>query len=100
MITDTVLEYLAIFGMGFSSVFALGFQSRNVNHGNYGWAAVTSMFIGMTSAYLWTHIPSTLSGGIVYGLSGALAITLSMYVHERFVKRGREKRVRGIDASN
>ena len=25
--------------VSFVQVFALGFQSRNVNHGNYGWAA-------------------------------------------------------------
>ncbi len=32
--------------VSFVQVFALGFQSRNVNHGNYGWAAGTSFFIG------------------------------------------------------
>jgi hypothetical protein len=34
------MHFAPIFAAGFASVFLLGFQSRNVNHGNYGWAAV------------------------------------------------------------
>lgn len=84
-----MINYLTIFGVGFMSVFAMGFQSRNVNHGNYGWAAGTSFFIGVSSMYLWKNVLETgLVGGIVYGASGALAITSSMYIHERFIKRG------------
>ncbi len=86
-----MLEYLKIFGIGYVSVFALGFQSRNVNNGNYGWAAGTSFFIGLTSAFLWSHVPSTVVGGLVYGSSGAAAILSSMYIHERFIKNGKPK---------
>lgn len=82
-----MVEYLTIFATGFVSVFALGFQSRNVNNGNYGYAAGTSFFIGITSAYLWNHVPPTLLGGMVYGASGAAAIVSSMYIHERFVNK-------------
>jgi hypothetical protein len=85
-----ISTYLTIFAAGFVSVFALGFQSRNVNHGNYRWAAGTSFIVGSTSAFLWSHITQPgvgAIGGIVYGLSGSLAITLSMYVHERFIQR-------------
>lgn len=89
-------EYPTIFLTGFLSVFAMGFQSRNVNHGNYLWAAGTSFFIGVSSLYIWKSVLATgLVGGLVYGLSGACAITSSMYVHERFIKRDGGGRVRG-----
>lgn len=86
-----MLEYLTIFGAGFISVFALGFNSRNVNNGDYTWAAGTSFFIGLSQASLWATITApdvnTWIGGFVYGSSGALAITASMYTHQRFVKK-------------
>ncbi|MBB3585976.1 hypothetical protein [Sphingomonas sp. BK481] len=42
--------------VSFVQVFALGFQSKNVNHGNYGWAAGTSFFIGISQAAVWRRI--------------------------------------------
>ena len=42
-----MIDLALIFAAGFGSVFLLGFQSRNVNHGNYGWAAATSFAIAM-----------------------------------------------------
>lgn len=88
------MEYVLIFLAGFASVFSLGFQSRNVNNGNYRWAAGSSFFIGLSSAYLWSHVTSPEAGpysSLVYGVSGALAITTSMYVHERFIKSGTKR---------
>lgn len=85
------MEYVKIFLLGYLSVFALGFQSRNVNHGNYLWAALTSFWIGISSAHLWTKITAPDAGslaGVVYGISGALAITSAMKVHERLINRG------------
>jgi hypothetical protein len=87
-----MVEYLNIFGIGFISVFALGFQSRNVNNGNVVWAAGTSFFIGISNAFLWSKITAESAGliaGTVYGLSGACAITASMYIHKRFIENGR-----------
>jgi hypothetical protein len=83
-------DYITIFLAGFASVFMLGFQSRNVNHGNFRWAAGSAFIIGITSASLWSNITAPgvgILGGLVYGLSGALAITSSMYVHKRFIQR-------------
>lgn len=82
-------ELLTIFVTGYVSVFALGFQSRNVNHGNYGWAAVTSLFVGLSQTYLWKHIikGDDLAAGMTYAAAGSLAIVSSMYIHERFVKK-------------
>lgn len=84
-----MIELLGIFGTGFVSVFALGFQSRNVNHGNYGWAAFTSLFVGLSQALLWKHIiqEDSVGGAVAYAISGAIAIVSSMYVHERFIKK-------------
>ena len=90
------MEYISIFFTGFISVFALGFQSRNVNHGNYGWAAGTSFFVGLSQAALWTHITKPDVGALgwgIYALSGALAITSAMFIHERFIKRGHKAAV-------
>lgn len=78
-----------IFLAGFASVFLLGFQSRNVNHGNYRWAAMTSFAIAMMQTTLWGQLFANLTwaSSAVYGLSGACGITLSMYVHQRWLMR-------------
>ena len=75
-----------IFVAGFFSVFLLGFQSRNVNHGNFGWAAGTSFAIGISQTALWGALfrDLSLAGSVTYGLSGALGITAAMYVHRRW----------------
>lgn len=81
--TDLALIFIA----GFGSVFMLGFQSRNVNGGNYGWAACTSFCIAIMQTTLWGRLFSDLTwaAAVVYGLSGACGITLSMWTHKRFV---------------
>ena len=76
--------------ISFVQVFALGFQSRNVNHGNYGWAAGTSLFIGISQAVVWKRLTRPDAGAaetIVYAVSGALAIVAAMYVHQKWIKR-------------
>lgn len=87
------MALLYIFVAGFFSIFALGFQSRNVNHGNYGWAAGTSFLIAISQASVWTKITGPEAGWtevIVYGLSGCLGITSSMWVHQRFISKGKK----------
>lgn len=84
--------YLTIFATGFASVFLLGFQSRNVNHGNYGWAAGTSFLIALAQASIWVRITAPGSGwdeALIYGLSGMCGITSSMWMHSRFVQKKR-----------
>ncbi|ARR53506.1 hypothetical protein HY78_08760 [Rhizorhabdus wittichii DC-6] len=78
--------------ISFVQVFALGFQSRNVNHGNYGWAAATSFFIGLSQAAVWRRVTSPGAGemeAIVYACSGSVAIVSAMWVHQRFIRRER-----------
>jgi hypothetical protein len=81
--------FAVIFAAGFASVFLLGFQSRNVNHGNVGWAAVTSFAIAVMQTTLWGALFRNLTwaGTLAYALSGSLGIVASMYVHRRWVQR-------------
>jgi hypothetical protein len=84
------MALLGIFLAGYASVFLLGFQSRNVNHGNYGWAAGTSFCIGLAQASIWSKITAPGAGWIeaaVYGVSGMAGIVSSMWVHQRFIAR-------------
>jgi hypothetical protein len=82
------MNLLAIFIAGYASVFLLGFQSRNVNHGNYGWAAGTSFLIALSQAGIWGLITAPGAGvgeAVVYGFSGMCGITSSMWVHQRYI---------------
>lgn len=83
------LELIMIFFAGFCSVFLLGFQSRNVNHGNYAWAALTSFLIAQMQTTLWGALFSNLTwtSSFVYGLSGCLGITSSMYIHQTWIRK-------------
>lgn len=70
-------------------VFAQGFQSRNVNSGNYKLAAGGSFFIGISQAAVWHGVMSadaSIVEVLVYSAAGALAITSAMWTHRRFVK--------------
>lgn len=82
-----MLELTTIFFAGFGSVFMLGFQSRNVNYGNYGWAAASSFAIAQMQTTLWGELFSNLTwaSSLVYGVSGACGITLSMWTHQRWL---------------
>jgi uncharacterized membrane protein YuzA (DUF378 family) len=77
---------LVIFFVGYSSIFAMGFQSRAVNHGNYYLAAANSFIIAVMQSNVWGLIVHDQSwvATIVYGCSGMCAITSSMWVHHRF----------------
>lgn len=87
------MELAAIFLAGFGSVFLLGFQSRNVNNGNYRWAAATSFLVAIAQASLWSRITAPDAGTIevvVYGLSGSTGITAAMHAHARLIdKKGK-----------
>lgn len=83
-------DLLGIFIAGYLSTFLLGFQSRSVNTGKFAWAAGGSFLIAIAQASIWTKItaPSAgWTGSLVYGISGALAITSSMYVHKRWITK-------------
>lgn len=81
-----------IFLAGFASVFLLGFQSRNVNSGRYGWAAATSFLVALAQASIWHRMGAPTSGTadvLIYGLSGACGITAAMAVHQRLHRQNK-----------
>jgi uncharacterized membrane-anchored protein YitT (DUF2179 family) len=77
-----------IFISTFVLVFALGFQSLNVNSGNFIAAFITSFFIGVSNLVLFKTIPQ--SGGLeiaAYLFSAPFAIVASMWVHKQWMNR-------------
>ena len=79
---------LALLASTFVTVFALGFQSRNVNQGQYLYAAITSLFIGGASIVLYKQLPdATVTECLAYLFGGVTGITSSIYVHARWFTR-------------
>lgn len=73
-----------IFLSTFVAVFALGFQSLNVNQGHYRAAALTSFAIGGGNLMILKMVPAgDLYAMAAYLIAGPLAIMASMWVHRR-----------------
>jgi hypothetical protein len=78
------MKPLLLFASTYIAVFALGFQSLNVNQGRYGWAAVTSLAIGGSHILLYRYMPGAHVAEILaYLAGGVLGITSSMFFHRR-----------------
>lgn len=81
------MNELILFGSTFASVFALGFQSQNVNNGHYVAAFLTSFLIGSSQIVLYKLVPGADMSQIAATLAGGpLGITASMFIHKRFMK--------------
>lgn len=78
-----------IFVATIANVFLLGFNSRNINTGQYLTAAITSSLIGLTNLILFKKLPvvTTFLEGAGYCLGGSIGITLAMYIHSRAFKK-------------
>jgi len=73
-----------LFASVFISVFALGFQSQNVNQGHYKSAFLTSFAIGAGHLALYRLMPgASLSEIAAFLAGGPFGIVGSMYVHRR-----------------
>lgn len=82
------MRELALFLSAFASVFALGFQSLNVNNGHYVAAIFTSFAIGIGHLCLYRYLPDATETQIIaYLLGGPLGITASMWAHRRVFRR-------------
>lgn len=78
---------LAIFCSTFILVFALGFQSLNVNNGHYIAAFMTSFAIGLGNLVLFKTLPQADIWQILaYLTGGPFGIIASMWAHERIMK--------------
>ena len=85
---------LTLFLSTFFAVFALGFQSLNVNNGHYLSAFITSFAIGGANLALYKIAPQATGTEIVAYLSGGpLGILCAMKAHKWMRKRlqGKEK---------
>jgi len=81
------MSALTVFAATFVTVFALGFQSRNVNTHRYVAAAITSFFIGGTHLVLYRILPTADTATMAaFLIAGPLAITSSMSAHTRWMK--------------
>jgi len=79
---------LIIFGSTFILVFALGFQSLNVNNGHYKAAFFTSFAIAVSNLVLFKTVPQAGAMEIAaYLTSGPFAIIASMWAHKLWVKK-------------
>jgi hypothetical protein len=77
-----------IFASTFVLVFALGFQSLNVNSGKYMAAFLTSFFISASNIVLYKTVPQAgLLEVAAYLSAGPFAIVCSMWVHSRWMKK-------------
>lgn len=81
-----MLDALGLFAATFLSVFALGFQSQNVNQGHYKSAAATSLVIGGSTIWLYKYMPDASAlGQFAYLAGGVAGILASMVAHRRWL---------------
>lgn len=84
MTAQTLINAALLFISTLVLVFALGFQSLNVNGGHYRAAAFTSFAIGTTQLVLYKLVPTaSLVEIMAYLLGGPIGIVASMLVHRR-----------------
>ena len=82
---------MILFFITFVSVFLLGFQQQNVQHGYHIRAAVTSFCIAFSQFTIYrASVNSNPEGWVYMGLGGAIGIVLSMYTHKKMRERGKE----------
>lgn len=82
-----MITALLIFTSTFILVFALGFQSLNVNNGHYKAAFFTSFAIGVSNLVLFKTVPQADMIDIAaYLVAGQFAIIASMYAHKKVIK--------------
>lgn len=80
------MSELILFASCFISVFALGFQSLNVNGGHYAAAFMTSFVIGLGHLALYRLMPeASITELAAYLMGGPFGITASMWAHRRFM---------------
>lgn len=80
---------LIIFFATFVVVFALGFQSLNVNQGHHKAAFLNSLVIGLSNLVILKMVPDTsaLLEILAYLFGGPFGIVASMWVHRRTLGR-------------
>jgi hypothetical protein len=79
------MKELILFVSAFGVVFALGFQSLNVNAGHYRAAFTTSLAIGAFNLFLYKLAPNVNSTTEIaaYLIGGPIGIVCAMLAHAR-----------------
>lgn len=85
-----MISALLIFISTFVAVFALGFQSLNVNGGHYRAAFLNSFLIGAGNLAILKMVPEASALQMAaYLTGGPFGIVASMWVHGRTIGRNR-----------
>ena len=86
-----MINEVLLFTSAFGTVFALGFQSLNVNRGHHKSAFFTSYLIGLSHLWIYKVMPDpTFTEILAYLNGGPFGIVASMYLHEKLL--GRKKK--------
>ncbi len=79
---------MTIFLAAFVLVFMRALQQQNVIHRHYWWAVITSYLIAIGEVAVVYNVAQIGWPAVPYlGTGGALGVTLSMYVHKRWINR-------------
>ncbi len=84
-----MIAILGLFAISFGWVFVQAFQSRNVNSGQYLWAACGSWLIGNLQVAVLSRVIGPHSSFLdtqVYCLGGGVGVVCAMLVHRRLFK--------------
>lgn len=94
-----MISALILFVAAFCIVFALGFQSLNVNRGHYVSAFLTSFVIGGSNLVLLKILPAqtTPLELVAYLAGGPFGIVASMWAHQRWM--GKRSNVDVVEAA-
>lgn len=89
-----MMHYLTLAVVSYFSVFILGFQSRNINSGEFKWAAACSILIGLSNTYVWRAITmeeASWGEWFTYSVAGGFGITSAMAIHRRYISKDTHK---------
>ncbi len=83
------MQAVILFGTTFVLVFALGVNTLSVSKGQYGIAFLTSFLISGSNLVILRAVPQgDLLEVAAYMLGGPFGIVASMWIHNRFLRKG------------
>ena len=87
-----MIVWITSFASSFAMIFLKGFQYQNVIGGHYRAAFLISFAISVAEVCLIAVIATNLFVTLIpVSLGGAFGIVLSMYVHRKFMRRGKKQ---------
>lgn len=84
----TLVDIAIVYACSFSSVFLLGFQSKNVNQSKYLAAIVTSFLISVSQAMFIKYMSvGSMQIFWVAAFGGCCGIAASIYMYDKIFKK-------------